>query len=91
MQINTVCLAEADLELRKFDLLRIVCSHEYFVALNLPLATPLFAPVLEIYNDENLYQEDDYGSMAQLSIRYRQQHYLAGLLLVELAYVLQTG
>ncbi|RDD36831.1 Dedicator of cytokinesis protein 6 [Trichoplax sp. H2] len=90
-QINTVCLAEADLELRKFDLLRIVCSHEYFIALNLPLATPLFAPVLEIHNDDNSYHEDDYGSMAQLSVRFRQQHYLVGLLLVELAYVLQTG
>lgn len=34
------CLATSDLIHYKLDFLRIVCSHEHFVALNLPFATP---------------------------------------------------
>lgn len=84
----------------KLDLLRIVCSHEHFVALNLPFATPysLSAPCsptasVNSNNSQNSYlnalMNPDNSLFAELSQEFRQQHFLVGLVLTELATVLE--
>lgn len=90
-----------DLVHYKLDLLRIVCSHEHYVALNLPFATPytvLSAPCsptasVNSNNSQNSFLNallsNDNALYAELSQEFRQQHFLAGLVLTELAQVLE--
>lgn len=91
-----------DLTHYKLDFLRIVCSHEHFVALNLPFGTPYTAlsapcsptPSVTSNNSQNsclstMASTDSKAVFADLSAEFRQQHFLAGLMLGELATVLE--
>lgn len=85
----------------KLDFLRIVCSHEHFVALNLPFGTAYTAlsapcsptPSVTSNNSQNSYLSTmasiDKAVCADLSAEFRQQHFLVGLVLSELATVLE--
>ncbi|XP_059617297.1 dedicator of cytokinesis protein 7 [Phlebotomus argentipes] len=87
----------------KLDFLRIVCSHEHFVALNLPFATPYTTlsapcsptPSITSNNSQNSYVSAVHGLdktlYAELSHDFRQQHFLIGLVLTELAAVLEIS
>ena len=90
-----------DLVHYKLDFLRIVCCHEHFVALNLPFGTPYTTlsapssptPSVTSNNSQNSYMSTiasiDKALYADLSAEFRQQHFLAGLMLSELATVLE--
>lgn len=94
-------VSSPDLVHYKLDLLRIVCSHEHYVALNLPFATPytvLSAPCsptasVNSNNSQNSFlnalMNSDNSLYAELSQEFRQQHFLVGLVLTELAQVLE--
>lgn len=85
----------------KLDFLRIVCSHEHFVALNLPFATPytlISAPCSPTPSTASNHSQNSYMSnvasidvqlYSDLSVEFRQQHFLIGLVLGELATVLE--
>ena len=64
-----------------------MCSHEHYIALNLPLLPSLDPPTSGAFeNESTAYIE----SMSTLTKDYLQKHYLTGLVLSELARVL-TG
>ncbi|XP_035909573.1 dedicator of cytokinesis protein 7 [Anopheles stephensi] len=87
----------------KLDFLRIVCSHEHFVALNLPFGTPYTVlsapcsptPSVTSNNSQNSYISamtgNDRALYADLSVEFRQQHFLVGLVLQELSNVLDIS
>ncbi|XP_070541056.1 dedicator of cytokinesis protein 7-like isoform X2 [Ptychodera flava] len=89
------------LAMLKQEFLRIISSHEHYVTLNLPLPYPLVSPASSpcpsissstsqsSYLSSNTLTEQR-SSMAELSVEFRQQHFLTGLLLSDLAYVLQV-
>uniref|UniRef100_A0A1B0BZM0 Dedicator of cytokinesis protein 7 n=1 Tax=Glossina palpalis gambiensis TaxID=67801 RepID=A0A1B0BZM0_9MUSC len=87
-----------DLMNYKIDFLRIVCSHEHYVALNLPFATPyttISAPCSPTPSTTSNHSITSYSSIeralhADLSIDFRQQHFLVGLVLSDLATVLEV-
>ncbi|XP_055868577.1 dedicator of cytokinesis protein 9-like isoform X6 [Biomphalaria glabrata] len=64
----------------KFEFLRIVCSHEHFIPLSLPLMRRgMVKNFKELFKTQE-YLRHDYC----LSDEFRQNHYLVGLLLFEL-------
>lgn len=82
----------------KLDFLRIICSHEHFVALNLPFGTPFttqsapVSPTPSIASNNSHTSNvasSDRASFSDLSVDFRQQHFLIGLVLSELATVLE--
>nr|CAD7428672.1 unnamed protein product [Timema monikensis] len=85
----------------KLDFLRIVCSHEHFVALNLPFGTPFTpssapaSPSLSVCSSASQSSfistliGGDKMSFAELSLAFKQQHFLVGLVLSDLASVLE--
>lgn len=84
----------------KLDFLRIVCSHEHFVTLNLPFGTPFTygsetcsspTPSEKSNNSQTSYvnSNPDKSSFTELSHDFRQQHFLIGLMLTELSQVLE--
>ena len=83
----------------RLEFLRIVCSHEHYVTLNLPFPTPLYPSpppsptnsVSSIGSAMSSYTVIIGNSMAELSTAFRQQHFLAGLILSELALALEGG
>uniref|UniRef100_A0A8D2MTV6 Dedicator of cytokinesis 7 n=1 Tax=Zonotrichia albicollis TaxID=44394 RepID=A0A8D2MTV6_ZONAL len=81
----------------KLDFLRIICSHEHYVTLNLPcsLLTPPASPSPSVSSATSQssgfstnVQDQKIANMFELSVPFRQQHYLAGLVLTELAVIL---
>ncbi|XP_069088634.1 dedicator of cytokinesis protein 7 isoform X4 [Pleurodeles waltl] len=81
----------------RLDFLRIVCSHEHYVPLNLPcsLLTPPSSPSPSVSSATSQssgfstnIQDQKIANMFELSVPFRQQHYLAGLVLTELAVIL---
>ena len=91
-----------DLNLPEFrlDLLRIVCSHEHYVILNLPLGTILYSagtgsqqssPSGSISSTVDSLDMPNVEAMGELSHEFRHFHYLSGLILSELAQVLVDG
>jgi hypothetical protein len=78
----------------RLNSLRIICSHEHYVTLNLPFKMPLF-PSPQISPSPSLTSIESSASsmmtssmppsMAELSVSFRRQHYLSGLLLSELS------
>ncbi|CAD7079957.1 unnamed protein product [Hermetia illucens] len=92
-----------DLMHYKIDFLRIVCSHEHFVALNLPFGTPYTTvsapcsptPSITSNNSQTSYLSAmgscDTALYADLSTDFRQQHFLVGLVLSDLATVLEVA
>jgi len=81
----------------KLDFLRIVCSHEHFIPLNLPFGTP-FTPssapsspnpsINSTNSQSSTLVGGDKVSFSELSLEFRQQHFLVGLVLSDLASVL---
>nr|XP_018911108.1 PREDICTED: dedicator of cytokinesis protein 7 [Bemisia tabaci] len=84
----------------KLDFLRIVSSHEHFIALNLPFGTPFTstsAPVSPTPSVGSLTSQSSFISsllnkdkvnFTELSPEFRQQHYLIGLVLQDLRIIL---
>uniref|UniRef100_A0A8D2B4J1 Dedicator of cytokinesis 7 n=1 Tax=Sciurus vulgaris TaxID=55149 RepID=A0A8D2B4J1_SCIVU len=81
----------------RLDFLRIICSHEHYVTLNLPcsLLTPPASPSPSVSSATSQssgfstnVQDQKIANMFELSVPFRQQHYLAGLVLTELAIIL---
>uniref|UniRef100_A0A3P8WZM9 Dedicator of cytokinesis 6 n=1 Tax=Cynoglossus semilaevis TaxID=244447 RepID=A0A3P8WZM9_CYNSE len=82
----------------RIDFMRIVCSHEHYVALNLPCSTlsPPASPSPSTSSTTSQYKstfsstvhDQRVASMFELSVPFRQQHFLAGLLLSELSLIL---
>ncbi|XP_032923538.1 dedicator of cytokinesis protein 7 isoform X5 [Catharus ustulatus] len=81
----------------RLDFLRIICSHEHYVTLNLPcsLLTPPASPSPSVSSATSQssgfstnVQDQKIANMFELSVPFRQQHYLAGLVLTELAVIL---
>uniref|UniRef100_A0A670JFM8 Dedicator of cytokinesis 7 n=1 Tax=Podarcis muralis TaxID=64176 RepID=A0A670JFM8_PODMU len=81
----------------RLDFLRIVCSHEHYVTLNLPcsLLTPPASPSPSVSSATSQssgfstnVQDQKIANMFELSVPFRQQHYLSGLVLSELTVIL---
>ncbi|XP_063219662.1 dedicator of cytokinesis protein 7 [Bacillus rossius redtenbacheri] len=99
-KISTAADSAAALISLKLDLLRIICSHEHFVPLNLPFGTPftpsstVVSPSLSIASSTSQSSfistliGGDKISFAELSPAFKQQHFLIGLVLSDLASVL---
>ncbi|XP_031689542.1 dedicator of cytokinesis protein 7 isoform X16 [Oncorhynchus kisutch] len=90
-------LQNPTLESLRLDFLRIVCSHEHYVTLNLPcsLLTPPASPSPSVSSATSQSsgfsthaQDQKITNMFELSVPFREQHYLAGLVLTELAVIL---
>ncbi|XP_078411952.1 dedicator of cytokinesis protein 7-like isoform X1 [Cetorhinus maximus] len=81
-------VAQPHLHDRRIDFLRTVCSHEHFVTLNLPLASSFKT------QEDNRHVKDatvpaSPVELFSLSRKFRQQHFLIGLLLEEIADVMK--
>uniref|UniRef100_A0A665UKF5 Dedicator of cytokinesis 7 n=1 Tax=Echeneis naucrates TaxID=173247 RepID=A0A665UKF5_ECHNA len=86
-------LQNPTLESLRLDFLRIVCSHEHYVTLNLPcsLLTPPASPSPSVSSSSGFsthVQDQKIANMFELSVPFREQHYLAGLVLSELSVIL---
>uniref|UniRef100_A0AAR2K8D4 Dedicator of cytokinesis 7 n=1 Tax=Pygocentrus nattereri TaxID=42514 RepID=A0AAR2K8D4_PYGNA len=90
-------LQNPTLESLRLDFLRIVCSHEHYVTLNLPcsLLTPPASPSPSVSSATSQssgfsthVQDQKIANMFELSVPFREQHYMAGLVLTELAIIL---
>uniref|UniRef100_A0A673IKC5 Dedicator of cytokinesis protein 7-like n=1 Tax=Sinocyclocheilus rhinocerous TaxID=307959 RepID=A0A673IKC5_9TELE len=98
-QVSTklYALQNPTLESLRLDFLRIACSHEHYVTLNLPfsLLTPPASPSPSVSSATSQssgfstqVQDQKIANMFELSVPFREQHYLAGLVLTELAVIL---
>ncbi|XP_068613178.1 dedicator of cytokinesis protein 7-like [Brachionichthys hirsutus] len=81
----------------RMDFTRIVCSHEHYVILNLPCSTlsPPSSPSPSTSSTtsqssvfSSIVQDQGVATMFELSVPFRQQHFLSGLLLSELSLIL---
>uniref|UniRef100_A0A665V7C9 Dedicator of cytokinesis 6 n=1 Tax=Echeneis naucrates TaxID=173247 RepID=A0A665V7C9_ECHNA len=81
----------------RMDFTRIVCSHEHYVILNLPCSTlsPPASPSPSTSSTtsqgsafSSMVQDQGVATMFELSVPFRQQHFLSGLLLTELSLIL---
>uniref|UniRef100_A0A3B4YZ26 Dedicator of cytokinesis protein 7-like n=1 Tax=Stegastes partitus TaxID=144197 RepID=A0A3B4YZ26_9TELE len=82
----------------RMDFTRIVCSHEHYVILNLPCSTlsPPASPSPSTSSTtsqssafSSVVQDQGVATMFELSVPFRQQHFLSGLLLTELSLILE--
>ncbi len=94
-------LADAtSLILLKLDFLRIACSHEHYITLNLPFSCSLSpsapsspCPSIASSTSQASYVSNsmiERGLFTELSTEYRVQHFMAGLVLSDLSTVLET-
>ncbi|XP_069783742.1 dedicator of cytokinesis protein 8 isoform X2 [Narcine bancroftii] len=81
----------------RLEFLRILCSHEHYLSLNLFFNTNLSAPAspcpsISSQNSSSCssVQDQKLANMFELSVDYRQQHFLIGLLFTELVTALET-
>ncbi|XP_018609626.1 dedicator of cytokinesis protein 7 isoform X15 [Scleropages formosus] len=97
VSMKLYALQNPTLESLRLDFLRIVCSHEHYVTLNLPcsLLTPPASPSPSVSSATSQssgfsshVQDQKIANMFELSVPFREQHYLAGLVLSELAVIL---
>ncbi|XP_041854158.1 dedicator of cytokinesis protein 7-like isoform X2 [Melanotaenia boesemani] len=81
----------------RMDFIRIVCSHEHYVILNLPCSTlsPPASPSPSTSSTtsqssafSSMVQDQGVATMFELSVPFRQQHFLSGLVLTELSLIL---
>ena len=81
----------------RLDFYRIICSHEHYVTLNLPLGEMLYpmgagsqqsSPSGSISSTFENLDVPNVEAMGDLSPEFRHNHYLSGLLLSELVQVL---
>uniref|UniRef100_A0A3Q2YLE1 Dedicator of cytokinesis 7 n=1 Tax=Hippocampus comes TaxID=109280 RepID=A0A3Q2YLE1_HIPCM len=98
-QVSTkvYALQNPTLESLRLDFLRIVCSHEHYVTLNLPcsLLTPPASPSPSVSSATSQssgfsthVQDQKIANMFELSVPFREQHFMAGLVLSELSVIL---
>uniref|UniRef100_A0A3P9IZ97 Dedicator of cytokinesis 7 n=1 Tax=Oryzias latipes TaxID=8090 RepID=A0A3P9IZ97_ORYLA len=98
-QVSTklYALQNPTLESLRLDFLRIVCSHEHYVTLNLPcsLLTPPASPSPSVSSATSQssgfsthVQDQKIANMFELSAPFREQHFLSGLVLSELSLIL---
>ncbi|XP_040270912.1 dedicator of cytokinesis protein 6 isoform X5 [Bufo bufo] len=82
----------------RMDLIRIACSHEHYVALNLPCGrlSPPNSPspsISSTTSQSSVFsspaQDKTVTNMFELSVPFRQQHFLSGIILTELALILE--
>uniref|UniRef100_A0A8C8SQ11 Dedicator of cytokinesis 6 n=1 Tax=Pelusios castaneus TaxID=367368 RepID=A0A8C8SQ11_9SAUR len=82
----------------RMDFLRIICSHEHYVSLNLPWRSPSppaspSPSVSSATSQGSAFsspaQDPRVAGMFELSAPFRRQHFLAGLVLTELALILE--
>ncbi|KAH1008877.1 hypothetical protein HUJ05_009380 [Dendroctonus ponderosae] len=87
----------------KLEFARILCSHEHYVALNLPFSSPFMSsgaavspsPSVTSSTSQNSFlsgappSQERVNPFAELSAEYRQHHYLAGMVLSDLSTVLR--
>lgn len=103
MQAKIASLQDATVLVElKLECVRIICSHEHYVALNLPFASPFMSsgasispsPSVASSASQNSFlsgppaSQERASTFAELSSEYRQHHYLTGLVLTDLAMVL---
>ncbi|KAL8164603.1 UNVERIFIED_CONTAM: Dedicator of cytokinesis protein 7 [Gekko kuhli] len=100
-QINNRLLATQNpntLVALRMDFIRIICSHEHYVTLNLPCSglSPPSSPSPSVSSATSQgsafsshTQDQRVANMFELSVPFRQQHFLAGLVLMELALILE--
>lgn len=81
----------------RLEFLRIICSHEHYLNLNLFFMNADTAPVspcpsISSQNSSSCssFQDQKIASMFDLTPEYRQQHFLTGLLFTELAAALDA-
>ncbi|XP_066258807.1 dedicator of cytokinesis protein 7 [Euwallacea similis] len=86
----------------KLEFSRIICSHEHYVALNLPFSSPFMSsgasispsPSVTSSTSQNSFlsgappSQERVNTFAELSSEYKQHHYLAGMILGDVATVL---
>ncbi|KAG8196069.1 hypothetical protein JTE90_007809 [Oedothorax gibbosus] len=86
----------------KLDFLRIICSHEHFVTLNLPFGTPISpspatSPCPSVASSSSQCSLLSTGTLVgngnftELSPEFKQQHFLVGLVLSDLWTVLSMN
>ncbi|KAM3925869.1 dedicator of cytokinesis protein 6 isoform 3-T3 [Leptodactylus fuscus] len=82
----------------RMDLIRIVCSHEHYVTLNLPCGrlSPPNSPspsISSTTSQSSVFsspaQDKTVTNMFELSVPFRQHHFLSGIILTELALILE--
>ncbi|XP_078252208.1 dedicator of cytokinesis protein 8 isoform X2 [Rhinoraja longicauda] len=96
-QLSTKLQSMPTLISMRLESLRILCSHEHFLSLNLFFITNLSAPAspcpsISSQNSSSCssVQDQKIANMFELSADYRQQHFLIGLLFTELAAALDA-
>lgn len=102
LQAKIASIQDSVLVELKLEFARIICSHEHYVALNLPFATPFMStgnnvspsPSVTSSTSQNSFvsgppaSQERVSTFAELSPEYRQHHYLTGIVLTDLATVL---
>lgn len=102
LHVKIAAIHESVLIELKLEFARILCSHEHYVALNLPFASPFMStgasvspsPSVTSSTSQNSFlsgppaSQERAAIFAELSSEYKQHHYLAGLVLSDLATVL---
>uniref|UniRef100_A0A1A8FHZ3 Dedicator of cytokinesis 7 n=1 Tax=Nothobranchius korthausae TaxID=1143690 RepID=A0A1A8FHZ3_9TELE len=97
VSMKLYALQNPTLESLRLDFLRIVSSHEHYVTLNLPcsLLTPPASPSPSVSSATSQssgfsthVQDQKIANMFELCVPFREQHYLAGLVLSELSVIL---
>nr|CAH7724340.1 unnamed protein product [Callosobruchus chinensis] len=102
LQAKITSMQDSVLVELKLEFSRIICSHEHYVALNLPFASPFMStstnvspsPSVTSSTSQNSFisgqhvSQERASTFAELSSEYRQHHYLAGIVLTDLATVL---
>ncbi|CAG9858416.1 unnamed protein product [Phyllotreta striolata] len=102
LQAKIASMQDSILVELKLEFARIVCSHEHYVALNLPFASPFMStdtnvspsPSVTSSTSQNSFlsgappSQERASTFAELSFEYRQHHFLSGIVLADLATVL---
>uniref|UniRef100_A0A8C7VN45 Dedicator of cytokinesis 8 n=1 Tax=Oncorhynchus mykiss TaxID=8022 RepID=A0A8C7VN45_ONCMY len=92
-QMSTKTVSMPTLISMRLEFLRILCSHEHYLNLSLYFSSPASAPVSPCpsissqvsFSSSCSFQEQRILGLFELSQEFKQQHYLAGLLLTELS------
>ncbi|CAH1183209.1 unnamed protein product [Phaedon cochleariae] len=102
LQAKIASIQDSVLVELKLEFARIICSHEHYVALNLPFASPFMStgtnvspsPSVTSSTSQNSFlsgappSQERASTFAELSTEYRQHHYLSGIVQTDLATVL---
>ena len=92
--MNAHGMGNPNISFLKLELLHILCTHEHFVILNLPFPcndqspnispSPSMSSIVSSISSFSLAIKDASQSLGELSMEFREQHFLIGLLLCEL-------